>query len=203
MEQTGRCTGHCCHSFSINLSPAQLLFEAAKPDSDVTKERDVNLLSTMLIYHGQFQTNPLLKTKGESWAKKALYIGLRGDEDAKPDNQKMNGEHHYYRDSRGQHWYGCRHIQLNGDCGIYETRPEMCRKYPNGTSCGFEDCTMSPEEQKKVNDEYWGGGKQAQLISVDSLAKKKKEKADAIVDEKANPDRDGSARGGRQRKRRR
>lgn len=33
--------------------------------------------------------------------------------------------------------YTCRHLQLNGDCGIYEDRPAMCRDYPYGQVCEF------------------------------------------------------------------
>lgn len=118
----------------------------------------------MLIYHGQFRTNPLLKTKGESWAKKGLYIAQREDDDRQKSHHmevQRLGDHPFNHDvdHRGSHWYGCRHIQLNGDCGIYETRPDMCRRYPNGSPCQFEGCTMSEEEQQKHFDEHWPGRK--------------------------------------------
>jgi Fe-S-cluster containining protein len=38
-------------------------------------------------------------------------------------------------------FYSCNNLQPNGDCGIYETRPEMCRVYPNGHKCEFTGCT--------------------------------------------------------------
>lgn len=46
--------------------------------------------------------------------------------------------------SRGGHYYTCRHLEANGDCGIYETRPQMCRNYPNGTACERIGCTYTP-----------------------------------------------------------
>lgn len=177
----GRCTGHCCHSFSINMSPAELLAEAAKPDTDEHKEKDANLLATMLIYHGQFATNPLMKVKGESWSRKALAIGLKAEEEVRPRDQLMetNAGSRSFLDTRGSHWYGCRHIQLDGNCGIYETRPDMCRKYPNhGMECQFEECTMSTEEQKKHQEKYWpetvGRYKTVSLIGEKDLVKKVK-----------------------------
>lgn len=45
------------------------------------------------------------------------------------------------QENSGWHVYGCRHLQGNGDCGIYENRPFMCRDYPYGHPCKFENCT--------------------------------------------------------------
>jgi uncharacterized protein len=54
-------------------------------------------------------------------------------------------------DPDGGWWYTCRHLQPNGDCGIYESRPLMCSDYPyNGGKCEFEGCTWdekAPEAQ--------------------------------------------------------
>jgi Fe-S-cluster containining protein len=35
--------------------------------------------------------------------------------------------------------FTCRHVQANGDCGIYETRPALCRRYPYGAECEHKD----------------------------------------------------------------
>lgn len=43
--------------------------------------------------------------------------------------------------------YSCRHLQSNGDCGIYDRRPEMCRRYPLDGFCSAPGCTLS-----SVND---------------------------------------------------
>lgn len=45
------------------------------------------------------------------------------------------------QDTNGGHFYSCRHLQPNGDCGIYSVRPAMCRDYPYGASRNFQDCT--------------------------------------------------------------
>ena len=36
-------------------------------------------------------------------------------------------------------YFTCKNLQPNGDCGIYETRPEMCRTYPDGYRCKSGD----------------------------------------------------------------
>jgi len=41
------------------------------------------------------------------------------------------------------HRYTCRHLINGRDCGIYETRPVMCRDYPYGGRCKYEGCTRS------------------------------------------------------------
>lgn len=36
--------------------------------------------------------------------------------------------------------YFCVHLDGDGDCGIYDRRPEMCRNYPYGRRCEYPDC---------------------------------------------------------------
>jgi len=43
--------------------------------------------------------------------------------------------------------YTCRHLQLNGDCAVYERRPRMCRDYPYDKPCPIDGCTMKPHKQ--------------------------------------------------------
>ena len=48
-------------------------------------------------------------------------------------------------------WYTCKHLRPSGDCAIYETRPEMCSKYPYGHKCRYPGCTW--DEAKSLPDE--------------------------------------------------
>jgi Fe-S-cluster containining protein len=43
--------------------------------------------------------------------------------------------------------FTCKHLQDNGDCGIYESRPNMCRDYPHGKPCEYPGCTWSADDQ--------------------------------------------------------
>lgn len=41
--------------------------------------------------------------------------------------------------------YRCKALLANGDCGVYEERPEMCRRYPDGGECRVAGCTLGVE----------------------------------------------------------
>jgi Fe-S-cluster containining protein len=130
------------------MSPEQLERNFKLPKDSPERQSDIDILHDMLIYHGQFPTNPLLKIHSESWAQKALSMGMTGEFRAE---RTLRGDQY----GRGEgHFYGCRHVKLNGDCGIYETRPEMCRRYPNGDLCEFEDCTMPLKTQVELAEKY-------------------------------------------------
>ena len=36
--------------------------------------------------------------------------------------------------------YTCKHLRKDGDCGIYENRPRMCRDFPGEKPCPFPIC---------------------------------------------------------------
>ena len=42
---------------------------------------------------------------------------------------------------RGEWLYTCKHLRKNGDCGIYEFRPRMCRDFPGESACPFPICS--------------------------------------------------------------
>ena len=66
---------------------------------------------------------------GEQIAAMAIYLGqLEGP----PEPHCSLGPAHYYT---------CKNLQDNGDCGIYDDRPQMCRGYPYGGQCGYTACT--------------------------------------------------------------
>jgi Fe-S-cluster containining protein len=44
------------------------------------------------------------------------------------------------------HTFTCRHLQQNGDCGIYSTRPQMCVKYPYYQPCRIKGCTRKVQK---------------------------------------------------------
>jgi len=41
-------------------------------------------------------------------------------------------------------WCTCRHLTEGGNCGIYQTRPNMCRTYPGAAQCELPECTLYP-----------------------------------------------------------
>lgn len=40
-------------------------------------------------------------------------------------------------------YYTCRHRLPNGNCGVYEARPSLCRDYPYGGPCEYPGCTWA------------------------------------------------------------
>lgn len=41
---------------------------------------------------------------------------------------------------RKQELFTCKHLGKNGDCGIYATRPQMCRDFPGPNPCPYRNC---------------------------------------------------------------
>jgi Fe-S-cluster containining protein len=41
---------------------------------------------------------------------------------------------------RKQELFTCKHLGKNGDCGIYEVRPKMCRDFPGPNPCPYRNC---------------------------------------------------------------
>ncbi len=58
------CSGHCCRSFSISLSPAEVLHHVSLPKDDPQRWPEIDKLHSMLIYLGDFPANPLMRIKG-------------------------------------------------------------------------------------------------------------------------------------------
>lgn len=39
-----------------------------------------------------------------------------------------------------EHVYTCKNLLSNGDCGIYQVRPQMCRDFPESDGCHYRGC---------------------------------------------------------------
>ncbi len=110
---TARCTGHCCELITLPISPNGLA------DYVAAGGKDGETLADMLIYVGYGPVEPgRIKPEATAYYERmgALPVGH-------------------------QHWYRCRHLQENGNCGNYEHRPGLCRGYPYGRFCFETGCT--------------------------------------------------------------
>lgn len=139
----GRCTGHCCRSFQLRYAPDDLQRRAAESRSGRSSEPEIEKIASMVIYLGQFHTNPIQKTHYEGWTDKALRIAMRAEMRPVEDGE-------LYNEQNGGHWYACKHLQLNGDCGVFgddKKRPKLCSTYPDGELCKFDACTMPIDTQ--------------------------------------------------------
>lgn len=42
---------------------------------------------------------------------------------------------------RKQELFTCRHLSKEGNCGIYLSRPKMCRDFPGPSPCPYRNCS--------------------------------------------------------------
>lgn len=126
--ELARCSGHCCRSFTLPHSPAELReqaelmreWEAVRDDEEARSAwqdahpgasliRDIIQIEGMVVYLGPFYANPV-------------------------EDQVIEGFDHLL------HFYTCRNFD-GANCRIYDSRPEMCRDYPYGRPCTYAACT--------------------------------------------------------------
>lgn len=76
---------------------------------------------------------------------------------------------------------GCLHVKANGDCGIYETRPEMCRKYPNGKPCITKGCRWENGAAESVSATTQVSNRRKRLMQFDKqIAEDKLDAGEAL-----------------------
>lgn len=150
-----KCGGACCKVFnipSLNINNLKQKKEQAQRDAERMEKSGIKLdqmakdkltVYEMLIplTHLQaFEVNPhyfynmMKRTR--------VPFGLSQSEAAKWMDEDSYGHSSFF---------SCKHIQDDGLCAIYETRPSMCREYPNDTFCGHNpDCTAVNKERLRT-----------------------------------------------------
>lgn len=125
-----RCNGHCCRHFFLPFSPAGL-----KAAAEHTRE-----VLDFIADHGELAHRPG-RLAAPYWpdapmvADMAVYLGQQAPGTVRTDPVELQPTAGIYT---------CRHLQPNGDCGVYEHRPRMCREYPYGNTCEWGDaCTWT------------------------------------------------------------
>jgi len=108
----GRCRGHCCLCFALSI-PYDELKKSISGESK-TIYKDGEQILDMLI--------PLGAMNGKEITERFGISSAEIDSVTEPKER-----------------FTCRHLQENGDCGIYETRPWMCRSYPS-LKCEYNEC---------------------------------------------------------------
>jgi len=147
------CGGACCRRFILVQSPEELKqeYEAWLRNPGVGT----------LNYPGMDGTNKFQSIHAEIYLiyPMLIYLGYCEFEAYNP-KKKTPG--------RFSHHYSCKHHDVKtGLCTIYEHRPYMCRRYPNGDSCPFPGCTLPGnakrirEEKKRTSKKYLSKSKKA------------------------------------------
>ncbi len=71
------------------------------------------------------------------------YLGYENFEPKRPRKRIKERMHHYT----------CKHFcKISKRCTIYENRPLMCRRFPNGDACPYPECQL-PGNKKKLAEQ--------------------------------------------------
>lgn len=116
---SSRCTGRCCLSFDLPMSPGTLRIMA------------------LAAQHGRGVESPDgYRTVIRSSSGYNIRVGSREEAILIGTMTQFIGQA-----STGAHLYTCAHFdQASRNCTIYERRPRMCSDFPYGRTCTFSDC---------------------------------------------------------------
>lgn len=109
-----RCKGHCCRSLFVPLSPS-----AMRENARMARDRNWDR-----------------KWRDRNGNRMINDISIIADM-LRPNGQRHQG---WTSHLPARYGYECRHLSVDGDCRIHETKPKMCRSYPNGAPCERHDC---------------------------------------------------------------
>lgn len=156
-----RCIGHCCRKFYLPYTPAELVesyaYDIAATNYQMAKEafdrrpkkKQTRKAKRRLAKKHPKVVTPDLQLKPDAFghygkmeirqiADMVVYLGwLPEQPDLIPVAAIGRGP------GKMSNFYTCRNLKPNGDCGIYDTRPRMCRDYPYGSPCRYTDCAST------------------------------------------------------------
>lgn len=122
-----RCTGRCCRDFDLPMSPgaARIMALAAEKGRGLDTPNGYRSPVRMADHYAG----------GRAYPGACVRLGSRAEAVLIGSMVRFIG-----RNGRGVHHYACTHLDGEGNCSIYEQRPEMCRDYPYGETCRFREC---------------------------------------------------------------
>lgn len=166
-----RCTGHCCRAFSLPYSPSELTemvrheiactnYEMQRSDIMVALLKTEETVIPKLLEDGKTISAEELERLREETINEQLGPDPRFTADAFGNRRALQVlqiadmvEYLGWRESplplaawvadpqRSAHYYRCKNLTAEGNCGIYETRPMMCSGFPYGRPCSYAQCT--------------------------------------------------------------
>lgn len=85
-----------------------------------------------------------------------IYLGHENFEPCRPGVRTKKRAHHYT----------CKHFdKKTASCTIYENRPLMCRRFPNGDACPYPGCKL-PGNKKKLAEQKKRAKKLSMPVSI-------------------------------------
>ena len=134
-----RCTGHCCQRFYLPYSPWEL--------DDIARK----VVARAAFTKAWCETLPALDLDDRStWETPLVPIPAELTGPNVEDIVQIAGMVEFIAFEDGGHWYRCKNLRDDGNCGIYSQRPRMCRDYPYGRACGFVACTWTAARKGAV-----------------------------------------------------
>lgn len=136
-----RCTGHCCRCFAINDFAIDLMKQACLmesfglepgwepwPSVDYDYHEELLKIADMLVPLGKMTNEEVCLVAGSPPSSRAIESFAKSPEPVER--------------------FTCKHLQENGDCGIYLNRPGMCSRYPYEKMCEWSNCTSHELNEK-------------------------------------------------------
>ena len=160
-DKIDRCTGHCCQRLTLPFNPGELqnlaklerMIQAVEAHPDITLDvvdgdraykassADAEALLKKCAQSTLWQMKPGPRyAEIERIADMVIYLGY--EPMTTTHRGKTLVEQEKYSRSM-KHYYRCKNLLANGDCGVYETRPKMCSEYPYGGTCDYKECTSA------------------------------------------------------------
>ena len=160
MADEDRCVGHCCQGFSGIGEYANLrdTYESALAKEEYDRmpmDRDVLEIFPMLI--------PLRLPLKDEFSQNVFHP-LASIRKTPPSPDELDPEKALLAEPAT---YSCKNQLPNGDCGIYEKRPHMCRHYPNGRRCEYVMCGSRTMKNLNAHSHVASGG--APFVPLDRV----------------------------------
>lgn len=150
-----RCTGECCKAFVLNNYDREVLQQAYDDEIRILTEgmwdwirpniQDIINPSTKAILYRwpQYRIDGIL-----DWWPWMIYLG-------KFTKHPTTGEENFH--PRGLDFFTCSQLSQNGDCLVYDKRPDFCRVYGADYPCEHKNCNwkgvLHKDEENISKDE--------------------------------------------------
>ena len=130
------CPGYCCRCFILPYGPEEL-------DQALSQKEDVVLIRLYSYYLNGPRDVAFDKKELEQLKDILIPLGKdpsKFDEKNLPELKDKGNREKGVLDTL-QYYYTCKEYDWDTHlCRIYETRPVMCRRYPNNRPCEYEGC---------------------------------------------------------------
>ena len=151
-----RCSGQCCKKFCLPFSPMQA--EHFKRQLAIGKD--------VVTFEGEYGVARYGVDGQDIDTIVDMIQFIRMDYQSSQDGHARGQSAKRTRRKRYEriYHYTCKHFD-GKNCTIYEARPQMCRDFPNGTTCTYRGCTLECPETRNLKKRLADTEKELQEVS--------------------------------------